>query len=689
MAAGPKNYRHLFAPFQLKHLKLKNHIVKAAQSTLYAEPDGSVGDRMIDFYRSIARGGVGLITVEEGICDFPLGARHMPHLRLDEDRFIPGLAELAAVIHTHHVPALVQVTHAGPAHSLQQKHGGQPVAPSRLEVPVDPTFAVSRTLSVEEIHDLVEKFARAARRCREAGFEGVELHMAHDTLGNAFLSRVQNRRQDEYGGQNLENRARFPVTVLRRVRELCGDDFVVGVRMNAKEWGHEGGTTIEEATRFARMFEAAGADYLQASAYGYGPFWLCALPDVVTYPETPEVAQPFAARIPTGALIPEAAQIKKAVSIPVSGVGRLDADNAERALQAGQVDLVCLGRRLLCDPQLPNKLVRHASDDIRPCLGCNHCLHTLLLNQPVACRMNSFLGHEGDMVIKPASKPKDVLVVGAGPAGMEAARLAAQRGHRVTLYDRARELGGLMPMAAFIKGAAPDHLLKALEYYETQLRKLRVRIELGREVTPELVARAAPDTVILAPGGLPVDPAVPGLDRPNAVTTEALKTQAKGFVRMLGPKQINLLTRLFLPAGRRVVVMGGDLVGLELAVFLAKRDRVVTIVEQTATIGRGMLAPWRVRFIPWARAQGIVIHTGVRYKAITARGLRVEAQDGVEQLLEADTVMAVTRYVRNTALYEALHSWVPELYLIGDARTDEPAYFAGALQEGSRVGLEV
>jgi NADPH-dependent 2,4-dienoyl-CoA reductase/sulfur reductase-like enzyme len=287
------------------------------------------------------------------------------------------------------------------------------------------------------------------------------------------------------------------------------------------------------------------------------------------------------------------------------------------------------------------------------------------------------------------SRPKDVMVVGAGPAGMEAARVAAQRGHRVTLYDKARELGGLMPMAAFIKGAKPDKLLAALEYYATQLRKLGVRIELGREVTPALVAQAEPDAVILAPGGAPVDPAIPGLERANAVTTGELKAQAKGFVRMLGPKQVNFLTRLFLPTGKRVVVVGGDLAGLEIAQFLAKRGKAITVVERAETIGHGMLVQWRARFTPWAQARGISIHTGVQYKEITARGLRIETQQGDERLVEADTVMVVTQYRHNRTLYEALAGQVPALYLIGDARQEEPAYFAGAIHDGTRAGLGV
>ena len=236
-------YQHLLEPYQLKHLTLKNRIVKTAQWLIYPEPDGSVGERLLAFYDTLAQGGVGLVTVEESICDYPLGASNVPHIRLDDDRFLPGLTRLAETIHRHDVPAVVQITHAGPAHNPQQPDGGQPVAPSSVDPPTEPSFAVARELTVDEIPDLVEKYARAAERCQEAGFDGVEIHMAHYALANAFLSRIQNKRQDEYGCDSLENRARFSVEILRRVRELCGDDFLVGVRMNGKEWGHPLGTT--------------------------------------------------------------------------------------------------------------------------------------------------------------------------------------------------------------------------------------------------------------------------------------------------------------------------------------------------------------------------------------------------------------------------------------------------------------
>lgn len=265
-----QKYYKLFEPIQINGINLKNRIVRSAQACSFVEYGGFVNERVKAWHESLAEGGAGLITVEEVAIDYPLGV-HIPHIRVDDDKFIPGLSELAEVVHKHNCPIFVQLQHDGPAH-LQSVSGLQPVAPSSLDPPVDATYAIARALFVSEIKELVEKYAQAALRIKKAGFDGVEMHMAHYGLINAFLSRIQNKRQDEYGCQNLENRARFAIDILQRVRELVGSEFVIGARMVAKEWGHKLGTTPEEAARFAKMFEKAGADYLQVSAWGYGPF---------------------------------------------------------------------------------------------------------------------------------------------------------------------------------------------------------------------------------------------------------------------------------------------------------------------------------------------------------------------------------------------------------------------------------
>jgi len=682
------HYKHLLEPASIRHLKLKNRIVKPAQWLVYAEADGSVGERAIAFYETIAKGGVGLVTVEESICDFPQGASAMPHIRLDDDKFLPGLTRLAQAIHSHDARAIVQITHAGPAHNPLV--GGEAIAPSRLEPPAEPVFAIAHELTKEEIAALVEKFAQAALRVKNAGFDGVELHMAHYALINAFLSRVQNKRSDEYGAASLETRSRFSREILKRARALCGEDFIIGIRMSNKEWGHELGTTNAEAVEFAKIFETNGADYIQVSAYGYGAYALCALPELVTYPEVPAEVKDFADRIPHGALVPETEAIKKAVKIPVSAVGYLDPKAAEKVLKDGKADLICFGRRLMADPELPLKLAAGREDEIRPCLRCNVCLSDILLAQPARCRINPFMGNEATLKISPAAKQKTVMIVGAGPAGMEAARVAAERGHHVMLYDKSADLGGLVPMASFIKGAGvADNLMKMVPWYRHEFKRLGVELHLGVQVDAELVNLLEPDALVLALGGKPVLPKIAGIDSPNVITTENLKKSAAPYLHLLGSKLMSALTKVYLPVKDSVAIIGGDLAGLEAAEFFIKRGRKVTIMETGPQPGAGMPLVWLVRLMPWLAAKNVAMHVGVKIDRITGEGVEITDADGKTVKITAETVMVMPSYERNDQLDSQFGKLKLKPIVVGDALGGAPRYIQGAILDGAKAGAEV
>ena len=682
------DYSHLLSPFKLKHLDLPNRIVKAAQWTVYASLDGEVTDRLIEFYERLAAGGVGLITVEESVCDYPLGASQKGHLRLDEDRFIDGLQRLASAIHQYHAPAIVQITHAGPAHAPFD--GSTPVAPSRLDPPVEPPFSVSNELTIDEIEALIEKFAQAALRVKKAGFDGVEVHMAHYALVNAFLSRVQNKREDNYGCLSLENRARFSTEILQRTRELCGNNFVLGVRMNGQERGHELGTTPKEAATFAKMFEDAGADYLQVSAYGYGEYALCALPDLIGYPEVTPSVKEFYEAIPKGALIEDAEFIRNQVSIPVSGVGYLEPELANKVIAKDQVDLVCFGRPLLVDPNFPNKLKGENPATIRECLRCNVCLSNILLAKPVECRMNPFLGREGKMPIQPVSNPKSVLIVGAGPSGLEAARILALRGHHVEVYDRSSDLGGLLPMAAFIKGVGlADNLLKAIRYYQKELHRLNIPIHLGKEVDRELVKIHEPDVAILATGGKASLPNVEGVDKDVVISTEDLKKQAGRYLHFIGSRAMSNLTKIFLPVGKSVVVVGSDYTALEAAEFLVKRGRSVTLVSTDAQLGAGMPLAWLVRLLPWLEAKGVRSYVGVRFLKILDHGVAFVTPEGHTEEIKADNVMVMSQYHANDSLMKELTGVVDGIYRVGDAAGNGTPSIQKAILEGAKLATSL
>ncbi|MFH0813720.1 MAG: FAD-dependent oxidoreductase [Pseudomonadota bacterium] len=688
-----KKYDKIFTPFKIKHVELKNRLVKSSQWFIYLEPDGSVGNRFIKFYESIAKGGVGLIIVEEAVTDWMRGCSNIPHARLDDDKFLPGWQRLADTIHKQGAKAFVQLTHAGPSHK-QVSDGIQPVAPSAIDPPSEPFLDKARELTVPEIHEIQEWWAQGALRAKKAGLDGVEIHVAHYALGNSWLSRRQNKRHDEYGCDTLENRARFGVEIMKRARELCGDDFIIGCRMSAREWGDPLGTTLEEAIEFAKMFEKAGLDYIQSSGYGYNEFWCCWLPTQMYWPEPLPSTKEFRDRIPSGAMLPEAEAIRKAVSIPVSSSNGYTYDSAAEALNKDRTDLVWMGRNLMVDPAYPKKVEEGRLEDIRPCTKCMHCLGRLWLNVPIECRWNAFMGHEYEIGdgrdFEPAKKKKKVMVVGAGPGGMEAARVAALRGHDVYLYDKNKWLGGLMPLATFIKdtGYDFDTVKPMLDWYENQLGKLsNVKINLGTEVDVNLVMKEKPDAVVLAPGSKWEVPDIPGKERKNVVTTGQLKEKSKDLLKYLGPGVMSFLSKFFLPIGKKIIILGGDLKGAEAAEFFVKRDREVVILEESDQLWNGMNLHLQLYWCPWIQARNIPVYGGVKYEEITDKGVWIRTKEGERKLIEGDTVMIIEKDNKNDDLYKALEGKVPELYLVGDGKENENAWFDGAVHQGARVGL--
>jgi 2,4-dienoyl-CoA reductase (NADPH2) len=693
--ARKKKYDKIFTPFKIKQLELKNRLAKTSQWFIYLEPDGSIGDRFVRFYESIAKGGVGLVIIEETVTEYPLGCSNIPHPRLDDDKYLPGWRRVADAIHKHGAKCFVQMTHAGPAHK-KDIDGVQPVAPSAIDPPAEPALDKARELTIPEIKAIQEKWAQGVLRAKKAGLDGAEIHLAHYALGNAFLSRHQNQRHDEYGCDTLENRARFGVEIIRRSRELCGDDFILGCRMSAREWGIEEGTTNEEAIEFAKMFEAAGLDYIQSSGYGYNEFFCCWAPQQVYWPEPLPSTKEFRDRIPTGAMLPEAEAIRKAVSIAVSSSNGYNYDSAAEALNKDRIDLIWMGRNLMVDPAYPNKLEEGRIEDIRPCTRCMHCVGKLWLNQPIECRWNAFMGHEFELGdgqgFEPAKKKKKVLVVGAGPGGMEAARVAALRGHDVVLYDKVKWLGGLMPLSAFIKesGYDFDTVKPMLEWYENQLKKLdNVKIKLGVEVDAALVEKEKPDAVILSPGSKLEVPNIPGKDMKHVVTTGQLKEKSKDLLKLFGPTVMSKLTKMFLPIGKKIIVMGGDLKGAESAEFYVKRDREVVILEEGEELWEGMNFHLKLLWNIWIQARKIPVHSGVKYEEITEKGVWIRTKDGKRQLIEGDTVMIIERDRKNDDLYRALQGKAKEVFLIGDGKEDKNAWFDGSVHEGARVALRL
>jgi 2,4-dienoyl-CoA reductase (NADPH2) len=680
-------FSRLLEPLQIKKVRLKNRIVKPGQRLGFADDHGNVTQQGIDFYENLAKGGAGLIIVDHAYVDFPMGAKARQASAAD-DAHIGSLAKLAEAIHRHGCPVFLQISHVGPDHDTKVS-GKAPLTPSvltREEIdamfPGRGDYPPYRAITVPEIEALIAKFADGAERVRKAGFDGVEVHGAHAYLLATFFSRVWNRRDDRYGSRDIESRARIGVDILKAIRQKVGEDFVVGMRINGGEYGLDLCTPAAEAAELAQRMQAAGADYINVSCVGYGAYHGMQTPELVFYPEPPSPFSPELRASTRGTLIPLAAGIKKAVSIPVFAVGRLNPELGERVLAQNMADAICMGRGLLADPEMPKKLAEGRREDVAPCTACLTCWDTSRRGE-TTCRINAALGRESEFELKPAQRRKRVIVVGGGPAGMEAARVAALRGHDVTLYEKEPKLGGLLPLAALIKGTEVEDIPAIAGYLERQVRKLGVTVIVGTAFTTALAVKLKPDAIVLANGSLPATPDIKGIRRGNVLTTTALHRRSKIFLKFFGPNLLSVLSRIWLPMGRNVVIVGGLIYGCETAEFLVKRGRRVTIVEESAELGTGMVEVHRRRLLAWLAKKDTALHAGVKFEEITGDGL-VISRNGEKELLKADTIVVALPPRPNDELVQELERLVPEVHRIGDGK--EPRLIVNAIGDGAKVG---
>jgi 2,4-dienoyl-CoA reductase-like NADH-dependent reductase (Old Yellow Enzyme family)/thioredoxin reductase len=625
--SGAARWPRLLSPGRIGSLALRNRIVMAPMGSNLCEPDGTPGERMLAYFEARARGGVGLVVVEVAAIAWPEGAANPNQLAVSDDRFLPGLARLAERIHAHGAKAALQLQHAGRVATRDIVAGRPLLVPSepppmavdlyRDLAPEDVRAATAdfsrpgaklhhKVMDAEDIARLRAQFAAAADRAKRAGFDGVELHAGHGYILSAFLSPHYNRRADEYGGA-IENRARLFVETIREVRARVGRDFPIWARLDGAELDVADGISAADAQRTAELAEAAGLDALHVSAYadpGSG----------AAFTRAPLVHEP-------GGFAALAAGIKRRVAIPVIAVGRLAPDDAEALLREGGADFVAMGRKLLADPDLPRKLAEGADGDVRPCIYSYRCVGNVFLTRGVRCSVNASTGREHEVPVVPerAARAERVLVVGGGPAGLEAARVAALEGHAVTLCERAERLGG----AAALAGYVDPPIAELVAWLERQVRALGVEVRLGAALDADAIARVAPDRVVLATGARRARPAVPGADAPHVLDLAALEA----------PLRAGSLAR------GRVAVWGGGAIGLALGAHLARAGAEVTIVEAGARFGAGLAPPRLWRALDQLRSAGARLLAKTSVVAAERPGLLTADRDGKEALVPADAIL--------------------------------------------------
>jgi 2,4-dienoyl-CoA reductase-like NADH-dependent reductase (Old Yellow Enzyme family)/thioredoxin reductase len=625
----------LFEPITIGSMTVKNRIALAPVAMRYNTPYGTVTQRVVDHYAERAKGGTGLIIVEATTVDWPVGKVGACPLRLDRDSYIQGLRDIVEAVHAYGAKVAVQLQHVGGQTNRRNTEGAQPVAPSVVPFPRGDT---PRALSIEEIHHIIQEFADSILRAKTAGCDAVEIHGSHGYLVTQFHSPYFNKRTDMYGG-SFENRMRFTLEVIESAREKVGPDYPIIFRFSADEHV-AGGVNLEEAKRIAKRVEEAGVDAIDISAG--------------VHAARPWIFPPMA--MPRGCNVHLSEGIKKVVDVPVIVVGRLgDPVLAEQVLAEEKADVIALGRPLLADAYLPRKASEGRIEDICPCISCNACIDRLVHGWSVGCAVNPKLGREREYTLEPAPQARRVLVAGGGPAGMEAARVAALRGHEVVLYEKTTELGGQL-LPASVPPFKKD-LEDLVAYLRHQVEKSGVRIVLGQEADEKVVRDEKPDVVIIATGAAAQKPPIPGIDGENVTTAEAV----------LGGET---------DVGKFVVVAGGGRLGAEMAYFLAQGGREVTLVEMQDVIGADMEMCEKAHLLDKLEEHEVSILTAHNITAVTESGVETVDSAWNTKALECDTVVLALGTIPRANLKEQLTGGDVEVHIVGDCKQPRRIYEA-------------
>ncbi|MHA1394299.1 MAG: oxidoreductase [Promethearchaeota archaeon] len=604
-----KNFRNLSKPGNIGKMELKNRVIMAPMSTKLGTEEGAVNERIINFYAERAKGGVGLIIIENTCVEWPRGKAGTNPIRIDKDKYIQGLAEIAQAVHRYGAKISTQPQHTGRQTGITETEGQQLIAPS----PVPCEFSggyIPKEMTEEEIKDLIKKFVSATVRTKLAGFDAVEIHGAHGYIVNQFMSPFSNKRKDKYGG-SLNNRMRFPTELIYEIRSAIGEDFPIIFRISASEFIKDG-YTVHDAAKMAYILEKAGVDCIDI---GNGIY------------ESVDKIFPTLGLKP-GCNVPYAKEIKPSVNIPISVCGRLgeNLELADKIIENGTTDFVTIGRSLVADPYLVKKAFQNKEDEIRPCLGCNEaCVGHQHRGWQIACQVNPEVGREKEFnsfTVIPKKNKKEVIVVGGGPGGIEAAVRISNQGHEVILYEKDTNLGGnLIPASIPLFKDSYKQYLKWLRNY---IRKSNVKVNLGKECTKKILENTSSDIVIFATGGLPIKPDISGI---NKVENNILC--AKDVLC----NSINL--------NDEIVIIGGGRIGCELAWHLKDLGKKkVVIIEQKKDILTDVIEVNRRHIIPQLHENRVNILTKVNITQIIKNGIKGIDANGKNIEIFGDIVLA-------------------------------------------------